>query len=159
MDKVLRFAEVQLNHPHPTNRGSMFGTTHFKMNFDCNSQLLVWRNHCNYVGWKLFFFEWVKCCTLQNDDCTLPQPTKPTVLWISIMNVQHVAYAYQQTVSTPVLRSCNIFGRRLRWNCSKELPPKIHLTVDKFKSFPLHFFSVNKILCFNLRSLPCIAFR
>ena len=40
-----------------------------------------------------------------------------------------------------VLRSCNIFGRRYRGNCSKELPAKIHLTVDKFKSFPLQFLS------------------
>ena len=38
-----------------------------------------------------------------------------------------------------VLRFCNIFGRRYRGNCSKELPAKIHLTVDKFKSFPLQF--------------------
>ena len=61
-----------------------------------------------------------------------------------------------------VLRFCNIFGRRYRGNCSKELPAKIHLTVDKFKSFPLQFLS---FICKSTTQQPaclqyqiCVAF-
>ena len=67
-------------------------------------------------------------CLLQTKWLHHPQPTKTT----------NVAYTNADKLSA-VLRSCNIFGRRYRGNCSKELPAKIHLTVDKFKSFPLQF--------------------
>jgi len=69
--------------------------------------------------------------TLKNDDSTIHNQQKPRMLHI---------YRSVDKLSA-VLRSCNIFGRRYRENCSKELPAKIHLTVDKFKSFPLQFLS------------------
>ena len=59
-----------------------------------------------------------------------PQPTKTTG-----------AYKNECRLSA-VLLFCNIYIRpTYRGNCSKELPAKIHLTVDKFKSFPLQFLS------------------
>ena len=59
----------------------------------------------------------------------------------STTNKNHGCAYKNECRLSAVLRFCNIFGRRYRGNCSKELPAKIHLTVDKFKSFPLQFLS------------------
>ena len=57
------------------------------------------------------------------------------------VGIMNLAYACRQTVGTAVLRYCNIFGRSHRWNWSKALPTKIHLTVDKFKIISVCNFS------------------
>ena len=164
MDKVLWFAEVWPNHPQPTKTAEVcLVQTKWTLISHCqlNLQILVWRKIFvfNLVVQVSILYKWpCSQCSVQQKWTLLAIHSYWCEETIVIMLVES-KFSLNGMITPPsttnkscinkistnadklsaVLRFCNIFGRRYRGNCSKELPAKIHLTVDKFKSFPLQF--------------------
>ena len=169
MDKVLRFAAVWPNHPQPTKTtGVCLVQTKWTLISHCqlNLQILVWRKIFvfNLVVQVSILYKWpCSQCSVQQKWTLLaihsywceetivimlveskfslngsmdpqPWPTKTT-------DVHTKTNAVCRLCSASVIYSADVIGEI----ASKELPAKIHLTVDKFKSFPLQFLSFIQI--------------